>query len=322
MKRFSKIAILAILIVAVVSSCAFAKVVVKGSDVSYKFTELAAKSYEKSADVTVNSQKKNAAITDLALGSGDITIATSTWSLEDLNDETVLEAIASAASDGITLEETPYVIDAIPPIVNKNNPVSTMTLEQLHQIYTGEITKWAEIDAAISPDIEIEVYTTGESDGKYIVWKDLVIKGTASDDVGTPGPKDIEGTIASDDHKWAIGFDSMYYVKDSQEYKSGDIKMVTITNPTKMKQGPAKKYPVSRYLYMILRSDATQETIDFYDYMFLPETQKLAYDVNQLPLSEKETDSDSSSGSSSGCNAAFPAMLLLALIPAAFFRKK
>ena len=51
------------------------------------------------------------------------------------------------------------------------------------------------------------------------------------------------------------------------------------------------------------------------DYLLLPSVQKLAYNVNQLPLPQNDSGS-------SGCNAAFPAAALIALVPMIFFRKK
>ena len=82
-----------------------------------------------------------------------------------------------------------------------------------------------------------------------------------------------------------------------------------------MTAGPSKEYPVSRYLYAITRNDISAEAQSFLDYLLLPSVQKLAYNVNQLPLPQYDSGS-------SGCNAAFPAAALIALVPMIFFRKK
>lgn len=321
MKRFAKIPLFALLLVFVLSHVAYAHVYLKGSDVAQFFPRLAAESYEMSNDVSVISIKKNEAIKLLATDPDSCDIALSTWPLEALDDEEVLNAIAAAEAQGIEFSQTPFVVDAIPPIVHKDNPVKGITLKQLHEIYTGKITKWSEIDATINQDVLIEVYTTGDTDSKYIIWKEIVIQGPSSDDIGIPGPKDISSTIASDDHKWAIGFDSMYYIKASEQFANDEIRILGITNPEELKAGPSKEYPVSRYLYMITRSDISDDALAFAAYLLMPDTQQLAYNVSQLPLPEEEGMAVNHSDSST-CNAGFGALAFLALAPLCFVRKK
>lgn len=327
MKRFAKIPLFALLLVFVLSHVAYAHVYLKGSDVAQFFPIEAIDGYENSSDVTWvskdpdgNKYNKNSAIISLAEATS-CDIAFSTWQLSELDNQGVLDAIAAAEAAGISFEQTPFVVDAIPPIVHKDNPVESITLQQLHEIYTGKITKWSEIDATIDQDILIEVYTTGDSDGKYIIWKDLVIQGPSADDVGQEGPKDISPVVASDDHKWAIGFDSMRYIKTSDQFANEEIKILEITNPEELKAGPSKEYPVSRYLYMITRSDISDEALAFAAYLLMPDTQQLAYDVHQLPLPEEEGMAVNHSDSST-CNAGFGALAFLALAPLCFVRKK
>lgn len=306
MKR-TKISLLTLLLCTLVSSAAFAQVDLKGSDVAQYFPRQAMKTYEKSGDVTWHSGfNKNSAITSLA-EADSCDIAFSTWQLSELDNQDVLDALDIAEGQGIEFSQTPVVIDAIPPIVHKDNPVSSISLEQLHKIYTGEITTWHEIDSAVSGDILIEVYTTGESDGKYIIWKDIVLRG--GKDIGIPAPKDISPAIASDDHKWAIGFDSMYYIKMSDTFANDEIKILNITNREGLSAGPSKEFPVSRYLYMITRSDISEEAQDFIAYLLDNETQQLAYEVHQLPLKV------SGGSSSSNCNAGFTGLAFLAVVP-------
>ena len=44
------------------------------------------------------------------------------------------------------LKATAIAIDGIAVIVNKENTVDSLTSEQIKSIYTGEITKWSEIE--------------------------------------------------------------------------------------------------------------------------------------------------------------------------------
>ena len=61
---------------------------------------------------------------------------------------------AYAEGKGISLIETPIASDALVFIVNPNNPITSLTSEQIQDIYTGKITNWKEVggnDAEINP---------------------------------------------------------------------------------------------------------------------------------------------------------------------------
>jgi len=51
---------------------------------------------------------------------------------------------------------SPVAWDALVVITHKNNPVESLTVNQLKDIYTGKITNWKEVGG---PDIEIKLFT-------------------------------------------------------------------------------------------------------------------------------------------------------------------
>lgn len=55
----------------------------------------------------------------------------------------------SATEKGQGLTELVIAIDGIAVIVNKNNPVSNLTLEQIRDIYTGVITDWSAVTGGV-----------------------------------------------------------------------------------------------------------------------------------------------------------------------------
>lgn len=79
--------------------------------------------------VTYNPTGSSSGITAVTEGSCDIGLAS-----RDLKDD---------EADG--LEATVVAIDGIAVIVNTENTVEDLTLEQIAQIYTGEITNWSEV---------------------------------------------------------------------------------------------------------------------------------------------------------------------------------
>lgn len=55
------------------------------------------------------------------------------------------EELELAAEKGIELEVTPVVREGFVFYVNAENPIESLTLEQIQKIYTGEIKNWSEI---------------------------------------------------------------------------------------------------------------------------------------------------------------------------------
>jgi phosphate transport system substrate-binding protein len=74
---------------------------------------------------------------------------------------------------GVKLVETPIASDAFVFIVNKNNPVRSLTAEQIRKIYTGEITNWSQAGGG---NAEMKVFTRPRNSGSEEIFRTLVMK--------------------------------------------------------------------------------------------------------------------------------------------------
>ena len=81
---------------------------------------------------------------------------------------------AHAESVGITLIETPIASDAFVFVVNKDNPIKSLTVNQIQEIYTGEIINWLQVGAT---DLDMKVFTRPRNSGSEEVFRTLVMKG-------------------------------------------------------------------------------------------------------------------------------------------------
>jgi phosphate transport system substrate-binding protein len=79
-----------------------------------------------------------------------------------------------ANSIGVTLIEKSIALDAFDFIVNKNNPVKSLTVNQIQKIYTGEITNWAQVGGE---NMRIKVFTRPRNSGSEEVMRSLVMNG-------------------------------------------------------------------------------------------------------------------------------------------------
>jgi phosphate transport system substrate-binding protein len=81
---------------------------------------------------------------------------------------------AHAEELGVTLIETPVALDAFVFLVNKDNPVQSLTVNQIQDIYTGTTTNWQQVggnDAMIRP------FTRPRNSGSEEVMRSLVMNG-------------------------------------------------------------------------------------------------------------------------------------------------
>ncbi|MDR1340025.1 MAG: substrate-binding domain-containing protein [Prevotellaceae bacterium] len=81
---------------------------------------------------------------------------------------------ARADELGITLTETPIAADAFAFVVNPENPVRSLTVAQIQDIYTGKITNWKQVG---SRDAAIKVFTRPRNSGSEEVMRGLVMQG-------------------------------------------------------------------------------------------------------------------------------------------------
>ncbi|MBE0662495.1 MAG: substrate-binding domain-containing protein [Bacteroidales bacterium] len=113
----------------------------------------------------VRSSKTHGAFINLIDGEADIILTHRTISHDEK---------AHADSVGITLIETPIALDAFVFIVNKNNPVKSLTINQIQNIYTAETTNWSQVGGN---NTSIKVFTRPRNSGSEEVFRELVMNG-------------------------------------------------------------------------------------------------------------------------------------------------
>jgi phosphate transport system substrate-binding protein len=86
---------------------------------------------------------------------------------------------AYADEKGVTLIETSIALDAFVFVVNKANPVRSLTVDQVRRIYSGQITNWNEVGGN---DEAIRAFVRPRNSGSQEVMESLVMNGTEIDD--------------------------------------------------------------------------------------------------------------------------------------------
>lgn len=91
-----------------------------------------------------------------------------------LNEGISRDEKAYANEKSVTLDETPIALDGFIFITHKNNPVKTVTREQIRGIYMGEITNWKEVGGK---DLAITPYIREPNSGSQEKMETIVMKG-------------------------------------------------------------------------------------------------------------------------------------------------
>ena len=161
------------------------------------------------------------------------------------------------AAAGIPLEQKAVGLDALVFIVNADNPVQSLTLAQLRDIYAGRITNWSEVGGA---DIPIVAFQRGEDSGSQALFKSLLIGDGALMDAPTElAPASMGGLVDSvaayNNSANAIGFSVYYYV--DQMYSQPGLRLLAVEGVAPANDTIADgSYPLCSPFYAVIRAAA------------------------------------------------------------------
>jgi phosphate transport system substrate-binding protein len=170
--------------------------------------------------------------------------------------------------------------DGLSVYLHETNPVSELTLDQIKGIYTGDITNWKDVGGA---DAKIVVYGRENNSGTYVFFRDNVLKGKdfTSTMQSLPGTAAVVNAVGKD--KLGIGFGGAAYAKGIKFAKvKKDANAPGIApSPETVKDGT---YPITRFLYMYLKSRPTGELKNYVDWILGPEGQAIVSQVGYFPV--------------------------------------
>jgi phosphate transport system substrate-binding protein len=168
------------------------------------------------------------------------------------------ELASRAAGEGINLVKNVVAYDAIVPFVHPDNPVSSLTLEQLRMIYTGEITNWKDVGGT---DAEIVLATRNLNSGTYEGWKLLVIGEDAILPQSAVALDSIPERVFVSQNVNAIGYCAMNYIDNTIKPLAVDGVRASAAS---LEDG---SYPLKRDLILYTEDDASPDITRFVDYV-------------------------------------------------------
>ena len=197
------------------------------------------------------------------------------------------EQEAYAKACGVTLDYTPYALDAFVFFVNKDNPVESVSMQQLKDIYAGKITNWKELGGNDEPII---AYQRNEGSGcqtglyQYVISPDEVMTPPTEQRIGDMGGI-IDAVAFYDNAKGALGYSYLYFV--TNQHFDEDIKLLKVDgyapDAKNIQQG---NYPmVTEYCLVTTTEKKTEGSAvkRIIDWCVSAEGQRLAEELSYVP---------------------------------------
>lgn len=254
---------------------------VKGSDTMVNLSAAWAEAFMKANpgnDVVVNGGGSGVGIA--ALFNGMTEICNSSRDIKPAE-------MRKAADSGVNVVGLDVALDGIAIAVHPKNPITEITMDQLKQIYTGEVTNWKDINGV---DLRILVYSRETSSGTYVFFQEHVLKfeDYSSSARLMPATSAIVEAVATDEN--AIGYVGLGYAASAKDR----IKIIPVKADA---NAPAivpteatvrdKSYSIARALHCYTNGKPKGVAKAFLDFCISPEGQKLVVEQGYVPLPEK-----------------------------------
>lgn len=248
---------------------------VKGSDTMVQLGQRWAEIYmneHPGAVIQVTGGGSGTGIAALINGSTDI--AQASRSMREEEKQSTLEQRGAAVS------EIAVALDALAIYLNEENPVESLTIDQISRIFRDEITNWADVGG---PDAEIVLYGRENSSGTYVYFTEQVMDDAdfAPYYQSLPGTAAVINAVTQD--PGGIGYGGIGYAEGVKTISisphEGDAPIVP-----SMENVLTNSYPLSRNLYFYTVGEPAGLEGEFVDWVLGAEGQAIVSEVGYYPL--------------------------------------
>lgn len=260
MKFFTRLGVLASVILGLAVPCFAEKIVIEGSTTVLPISQRAAEVFMDShagADIAVRGGGSGVGIASLIDGTVDI--ANASRAMKDAE-------VQKTVDKGRTPKANVVAMDGICVIVNPSNGVSALTKKQIRDIYTGKVSNWKDVGGS---DEKIVVISRDSSSGTFEAFGELALdkEKVRADALLQASNQAVASTVAQTPD--AIGYVGLGYVTSS--VKALDVDGVKASRETVLNG----RYPISRPLFMYTNGQPKGLTKEFIDFIMSAEGQKI-----------------------------------------------
>jgi phosphate transport system substrate-binding protein len=258
---------------------------VKGSDTEVNLVQRLAEMYMK------KDPNASIAVTGGGSGVGIAAIINKTTDLCNASRPMKDSEIAKAKANGVNPVGVAFAVDGLSVIVNAKNSLKHLTMDQIGQIYRGEVSNWKQVGG---PDTAITLYGRQPNSGTFVFFREHLVNGDYSNkmnqmngnaqileavkkDAGGIGYVGI-GYVVDDDGKTAPGIQVLEVAKDSRSKP---------TSPLQLENIMSGAYPITRPLYQYFDKNNQAKVEGFIKYELSPEGVAIIKKDGFYPLTDQ-----------------------------------
>lgn len=258
---------------------------VKGSDTEVNVVQRLAENYmKKDANTSI-------AVTGGGSGVGIAAIINKTTDLANSSRPMKEAEIAKAKANGVNPVGIAFAVDGLSVIVNPKNSLKSLTVDQIGQIYRGEVTNWKQVGG---PDGPITLYGRQPNSGTFVFFREGVVKGDYSNKMNQMnGNAQILEAVKKD--AGGIGYVGIGYVVDDAGKVVTGINVLDVakdsrskpTSPLLLENIMSGAYPITRPLYQYFDKNNQAKVEGFVKYELSPEGMAIIKKDGFYPLTDQ-----------------------------------
>lgn len=255
----------------------------KGSDTLVQVAQAWAEAYaEVNPEVAI-------AVTGGGSGTGISAMINGTVDLANASRQMKEEEIEAAQANGVDPVEFTVGYDALAIFLHPANPIESMTLEQLAEIYgeDGEIDTWSQLGITVPGcnSDEIVRVSRQNNSGTYVYFREAVLGPTRDFKLGSRdmhGSTDVVDLVANT--PCAIGYSGLAYQSD--HIKMPSIALTPDATPIMPSVDTAvdQSYPIARPLFMYTPGQPEGATQTYLEWILSDEGQCIILEKGYAPV--------------------------------------
>jgi phosphate transport system substrate-binding protein len=258
---------------------------VKGSDTEVNVVQRLAENFmKKDANTSI-------AVTGGGSGVGIAAIINKTTDLANSSRPMKDSEVAKAKTNGVNPVGIAFAVDGLSVIVNPKNSLKSLTVDQIGQIYRGEVTNWKQVGGSDGP---ITLYGRQPNSGTFVFFREGVVKGDYSNKMNQMnGNAQILEAVKKD--AGGIGYVGIGYVVDDSGKVVPGVTVLEVAkdsrskpiSPLQLENIMSGAYPITRPLYQYFDKNNQAKVEGFVKYELSPEGMAIIKKDGFYPLTDQ-----------------------------------
>jgi phosphate transport system substrate-binding protein len=258
---------------------------IKGSDTEVNLVQRLAENFMK------KNSAYSLAVTGGGSGVGIAAIINKTTDLANASRPMKKDEIDNARANKVDPVGVVFAVDGLSVIINDKNTVKSMTVDQIGQIFRGDLTNWKQVGG---PDLPITLYGRQPNSGTFVFFRESIVRGDYANKMNQMnGNAQILEAVKKD--KGGIGYIGIGYATGGTGKVVPGIHVVEVARDSRSKPfSPLKlenilkgTYPITRPLYQYFDNHNRAKVEAFIKYELGPEGAGIIHKEGFYPLTDQ-----------------------------------